>query len=240
MSFPPERTKQFAVQFACRTPARKELSAAERKALENVLKGLDSDSFQIFHEEHNVATLFQVSRQHHSGPMTLSVPSFVLSNDSVTLLSLIMAQGQLLKGRTFDTSQLNKPMAQVLFEVQNTLKGLRYHRAGKIFEIVIGPFMPNEKSQILSKIMACPLDDIGELNLAFANYRTIDGSVYNFKSVITFNQLELEHQFDVIVRVDINNRQLADSMEPGEIERVWGQADKHIGSYVDEMIGYTS
>jgi len=240
MPFPPEKTKQFAVQFACKTPARKELAAAERKALENVLKGLDPESFQIIHEEQNAVTLFQASRQHHIGPATLTVPSFVLSNGSVTLLSLVMAQSQLInKRRALDTTELNKPMAHVLFEVQNALKGLRYHRAGKIFEIVMGPFMPNEKHRILSKIMACPLEDVGELNLAFAHYRRIDGKIYNFKSVIGFNQLELAHQFDVIMRVDINNRELADSMEPGEIERVWGQADSHVVSYLDEIIGYT-
>lgn len=239
MPFPPDRTKQFMVQFACRTPARKELSAADRKALENVLRGLDADLFQIFHDEHNAVNLFQVSRQHQVGPTTITVPSLVLANDSVTLLSLIMAGGTKIKNKSFDTSDQNKKMASILFEVQNALKGLRYHRAGKIFEIVLGPFSPDEKPRIFSKLIAHPLDEIGELTLTFAKYTKIDESVYNFKTVITYNHLELSHQFDVIIRIDINNRQLEESLEPGQIERVWGEADRQIAAYLDSLLGYT-
>jgi len=240
MVFPPERTKQFLVQFACRIPARKELQAAERKALENVLRGLDSDLFQIFHEEHNAVNLFQVSRQHPVGPITITVPSFVLANDAASLFSLIMTGGTVIKNKTFDTSGQNKKMAGILFAVQNTLKGLHYHRAGKIFEIVLGPFSSDEKPKVLSKLVAHPLEEVGELTLTFAKYTKLDESMYNFKTVITYNQLELGHQFDLIVRVDINNRQLEESMEPGQIERGWGEADRQIAAYIDSLLGYTS
>ncbi len=240
MPFPPDKTKQFAVQFACRIPARKELSAAERKALENILRDLDPEMFQIFHEEHNVANLFQASRQHHVGPATITAPSFIFANDSVTLLSLIEWSGSLLRNRTVDTSPLNKKMAHILFEIQNTLKGLRYHRAGKIFEFVIGPFNPEDKRNLLPKLMMDTLADIGELNITFAKYVKLDEEMYNFQTVILYNQLELGHPFDLVVRVDINNRQLAESMDPGEIEKVWGRADKAIAEHLDSIIGYTS
>lgn len=235
MPFPPEKTKQFAVQFACRTPVRKELASAERKAIENVLRDLDPETFQIFHEEHNAANLFQVSRQHHVGPNTLTVPAFVLSNDSVALLSLIMAGGALIKGKNFDTKNDNKKMASVLFEVQNALKGLRYHRAGKIYEVVLGPFMPEEKKR-LSKMISQPLENVGEVAFAFAKYVSIDGNVYNFKTELKFRQLNLGDPFDLMVRVDINNRQLEDSMEPGQIEKVWGEADRHIAGHLDSLL----
>lgn len=232
--FSNEKVQQFIVQFACRTPIRKDFSSAERKALENLLRDVDQERFQLFSDEaaQNVPYFFQAARQHIIDAVTIAVPSFILTNDSVTLLAPIKIGPKFLEGRgnSFDTSDLNKKMSSILFQVQNAIRGIRYNRAGKIFHLLLGPFGEEDKGRLFQKLISpeLSLEDVGELDLDFARYVGLDGELHNIKTVLKHRQMNIGDTFQLDVRVDINNRKQKDRLDPPEIEKVWARADKVI------------
>ncbi|MBI4055562.1 MAG: hypothetical protein HY402_05445 [Elusimicrobia bacterium] len=235
------KIEQLVVQFACRTPTRKDLTAAERKALENTLKGTDEkqELFQLFSEEPSQKSpnLFQAARQYNFDAITLTVPSFAFSTDSATLLYPVKLGKKIFtRDQSLETKDLNKRMVQILFEVQNTIKGLRYLRAGKIFELVLGSFSPDDKKRIFQGFISYDMADIGELNLTYAKYVKHGDKFFNIQTTVKFNQLQLTDPFPLAIRVDINNRQLAESLDPSEIERVWSRADEIIWEHLESTI----
>lgn len=236
-----DKIQQFVVQFACRTPIRTGFSSAERKALENLLRDSNPELFQLFSDENrNAPYFFQASRQHIIESVTITVPSLVLTNDSVTLLSPVRLGGKFLPGRgeSLDTTDLNKRMSDILFVIHNSIRGLRYNRTGKIFELLLGQFQQEDKVRLFQKLVSSDLSlaEVGELDLAFAQYVEMEGETYNIRTVIKYQQLDLGDTFQLGVRVDINNRKLRDRLDPPEIEKVWTLADKKIWEHLSAII----
>ena len=240
MAIPKQLIQQYVVQFACKTPIRKQLQSAEKKALENVLRDKDPDFFQLFEDPSttNAQQLFQVSKQHVVGASTITMPSLVFSNNSVTLLHPIKITGHtLVPTESLETKEQNKPMSEKLFEIQQAVRTLKYQRAGKIFEFVLGPFEKEGKSKLLEKMFSMGLDDIGEVNLTFARYHNVGGQWYNLQSVVSYQQATLEDKFFLAIRVDINNRNLVNSLEPGQIVQIWDCADSLIWTHLENVLG---
>ncbi len=237
-----EKFQQFIVQFACRTPIRKDFSSAERKALENVLKELNPELFQLFSDETQPRSpyFFQAAREYIIDAVTITVPSLILTNDSVTLLSPVKIGGRFLVGRgnSLDTTDLNKKMSDILFQIQNTVRGLRANRAGKIFEMLVGPFGQEDKDKLLRKLISSEfsLGDVGELDLKFARYVDLEGEPHNIQTVIKYQQLNLGDTFQLGLRVDINNRKLKERLDPADIEKVWARADSLIFQHLDTIL----
>lgn len=245
MSIPNNLIQQFVVQFACRTPTRKQLQSAEKKALENILRELDPDFFQLFEDpaSANAQQLFQVSKQHVVGASTITMPSLMFSSNSVTLLHPVKIAGQtLVTTGSLETKDQNKPMSEKLFEIQQAIRTLKYQRAGKIFEVVLGPFEKENKSKLFEKMFSMRLDDIGEVNLTFARYLEVGDQWYNLQTVVNYQQAKLGDRFVLAVRVDINNRNLANSLEPGQIIQIWDCADSLIWEHIENVLdmGHTS
>ncbi len=237
--------QQFVVQFACRTPTRKQLQSAEKKALENVLREVDPDFFQLFEDPASAGSqqLFQVSKQHVVGASTVTMPSLIFSSNSVTLLYPVKIAGHtLLAGGSLETKDQNKPMSQKLFEIQQAVRTLKYQRAGKIFEFVLGPFEGENKSGLFGKLFSMGLHDVGEVNLTFARYHEIEREWHNLQTIVNYQQAKLEDRFMLALRVDINNRNLANSLEPSEIVKVWDCADSLIWDHIENVLdlGHTS
>jgi len=240
MAFPIDRINQFVVHFACRIPARNDMSSADRKALENVLQELDPDLFQLFPTDvgRKSPYLFESHRQYLVEAATVTVPSFVLSGNSVTLLNPVKLGGKFLSrtNSSLSTSHLNKKMTRYLIKFQDTLRALRYNRAGKIFEYVLGPFNPDEKEKLFKSLFNLDLKDVGGIKLLFSRYVDIDKQKYNIQTSVEYQQAKLDQSFRVGVRVDINNRDLKESLDPREIERIWSNADAEINDHLDNLI----
>ena len=235
-----EKIQQYIVQFAHRVPVRKQLTAGEKKALENVLKDLDASVFQLFEETsvQNPACLFQVLCQHPVEATQITLPSFILTNDSFSFVYPMMVLGKKIKGMDLDNSSLNSQMSQWSFKIQEIITNLHSQRVGKIFELVIGPFSPDEKGRILKNIFSQGLifKEMGEINLTFAYYRELNDSTFNIQTGLHFQQLNLEQPFFITVRVDINNRILSQSLEPQQVRKIWDKADTVIGEHLQTIL----
>jgi hypothetical protein len=239
MPIPNKLIQQFVVQFACRTPIRKQLQSAEKKALENILRDKDPDYFQLFEDPStaNMQQLFQVSKQHVVGASTITMPSLMFSNNSVTLLHPVKIAGQtLVATESLETKEQNKVMSERLFEIQQAIRTLKYQRAGKIFEFVLGPFEKDNKPKLFGKMFSMGLDDVGEVNLAFARYHKVGSQWYNLQTVVGYQQATLEDRFVLTIRVDINNRNLANSLEPVQIVQIWDCADTLIWDHLENVL----
>jgi hypothetical protein len=80
------------------------------------------------------------------------------------------------------------------------------------------------------------ISEIGELNFTFAYYREHSGTAYNIANSISFQAANLTNQFFINVRIDINNRELRQAMEPPDMERVWNYADSIIFEHLDTLL----
>lgn len=233
------KIQQIVVHFACRVPIRKELSPGEKKSLENVFKDLDSGFFQIFEEplQKNPMYLFQVLHQIPIGATTITLPSFVFSNESFSFIYPVKMFGKNIPGvGSIDASDVNKKMLDWILKLQDIISNLNCQRAGKIFELVIGPFTQSEKVQLFKELLSIELADVGELNLTFAKYHKQEVDIFNIQTNIRYLQLKLEDDFVVSIRVDINNRNLSNRMEPNEIEKVWRFADAVIDEHLKKSL----
>ena len=232
------KIQQFAVQFACRIPIRKELTSSEKKALENILRSLDPSVFQLFDEgQKGPACLLQVLRQVPIGATTATIPSFVFSNDSFSFLTPIKMMGTPVRGiGSVDASDMNTKMQDWVFKVQNAIPNSSCQRTGKIYEIVVGPFTKSDKAQLFKNLFSTNLDDVGELMLTYAKYHTVNTEIFNIQTSMRYLQGKLDDRFFVNLRVDINNRNLANSMEPRDIVRVWQFADSIIDSHLKNTL----
>ncbi|PIP81761.1 MAG: hypothetical protein CO113_16310 [Elusimicrobia bacterium CG_4_9_14_3_um_filter_62_55] len=237
-----KKAHQYSLQFSCRIPLRTELKASEREALKANLQELDPTHYQIFDAgiqvpQRGPAPLYQVFRQYNmDGGAVATAPSFFIGTDAITIYHLIKA-GE----RTFhhdislQAKDLNKKMETSLFKVAEILKGLRFSRAGKIFEIVI-PYSAGDKPALLKKILADNSADIAVVQLVFN--RIVAGSsgkLMNINTQVIFQQMKLEDNFNLMVKVDINNRDLANSMEPRDVAAVWKEADELIGASLEAV-----
>ncbi len=240
LPFPDERQiQQFIVQFACRIPIRKEFDVAEKKVLVNKLRDLDRKIFQLFDEPSTKkpGCLLQVDHQIPVGASTITLPSFILSSDSFSFFTPVKILGTfVIKGTSsFDTSYMNKNMSKWIFEVQNAVNNLSCQRTGKIYEMVLGPFHNEQKRNIFKNLFSISLDTIGELNLTFAHYIK-DEDLFNIQTNISYIQPDLNLQFFIRMRVDINNRNLSTGMEPRDIEKVWEFADSQIFNHFSSIL----
>jgi hypothetical protein len=239
--FPYEhKLKQLIVQFAFKIPPRKELDFGEKRTLESVLKDLDSEHFQLFEENisrRSSATLLQVIRQLPIGPGTIMIPSFVFTRESFSFIwPVYMMDRFVLNFNSFDTSDMNMKIAGWVVKVQNAISNLSCQRTGKIYEIILGPFNQDEKKSIFQGLFSIELKDVGELNLTFTRYIDLENFIYNIHTNINYGQRILQDVFDVLIRVDINNRELERSMEPALMQKVWNFADRIINSHLERIL----
>ena len=240
ISFPDKKkVKQFIIQFAFRIPTRKELTGSEKKVLENTLREVNPQYFQLLQEAAGPSpgTLFQFVHQIPVGPGTIMIPSFVLSNNSFSFIWPVRMGDQWIPDfHSFDTRDMNRKISGWVVTVQNAITNSGCQRTGKIYEMVLGPFPEADKANLFQALFSMSLGDVGEVSLAFTKYIKSDGSVHNIQTNINYMQQKLEDTFYIRIRVDINNRDLAPSMDPGPMAKVWNFADDAIGSHLSGLL----
>ncbi len=234
-----KRVAQFVVQFAFRIPIRNKLTLSEIKALENGLKALDSEHFQLFNGTviKGPATLFQATRQLPIGANTIVVPSFVFSKDNFSFIWPVRMLGKYISRlKSFDTTDMNLQMSEWCVAVQDTITNLHCQRTGKIYEIVLGPFTEGDKAGLFQKLFSVNLVDVGETTLAFSRYVKSESLLYNITTNISYRQMDLKSNFNIGMRIDINNRELERSIEPALMKTVWNFADAMIDKHIEELL----
>jgi hypothetical protein len=233
------KIQQLIVQFAFKIPIRKECNPGEKRALSNVLKELDPEVFQLFDEtlQRNPGCLFQVLRQLPVEATTITVPSFVLTNEGFSFIYPLKMVGKPVLGiGSIDGRDANQKMLGWLSKVQEVIPNPLCQRTGKIYELVLGRFSQEEKKQIFSQLFSSDLSNIGELNFTFAEYRNEVSDIYNIQNNIRFSQMKLGEGFFVTLRIDINNRNLFSRMESRDINKVWNFADAIIDDHLRTII----
>lgn len=234
-----DRVQQFVVQFACRIPVRKELDPGEKKTLRSLLQEFDKDSFQLFDESSKrPGCLFEVLRQVPIKANLITGPSFVFSTDSFSFITPIRMLRNYINGfSSLDTSILNRTRLDWIVKLHNAVNNLNCQRAGKIYELLLGPFNKDEKRSILSNLFSISLSEIGELNFTFTKYIAIsEKEIYNILTRVNYLQADLNSDFFINMRVDINNRDLVNRMDPRDIERVWKFADDQIFDHLKNTV----
>ena len=235
---------QFVIHFACRTATISNLSPEQKNSLVNLLQECDPDNFQRFEENIPPRTglLFQAIREYPIQEAIVTGPTFIMTHDSVSLIKPIKIGTENFLGSTdihnFISSympQENQKMSHILLEIQNVINGLHFRRAGKVFEFSLG-VDPDEKTNYLKSLFSCDLSEIGEINTSFTKYKEIDQDIYNIKTSMLYQQKKLDHPFQLNIRVDINNRNFKNSLEPQQVKAIWSRADSLIEDHINNVL----
>ncbi|MBI3291193.1 MAG: hypothetical protein HYZ73_00030 [Elusimicrobia bacterium] len=240
-----DQIPQLVVHYGCRIPLKTELKPSERESLKTLLQEANQEHFQIFQTDtQNVVnmagqspSLFTVLRQYPMKDGAIATaPSLIFAPDSITVISLIKAgDSRFTSSHTIQATEQDRNMREILFKIQGVIKGLRYTRTGKIYELVVGPFSPDKKEAFLKKVIAEPSNDIAEVDLVLTKIQSANEKRLNINTRLSFQQMKLEDPFRVNIKVDINNRDLQTSMEPREIDSIWNTANSMIESHLENL-----
>ncbi len=238
---------QLGVQYAFRITPKPSLTNGEKTALESALKTLSpkfGDLFQRIDSDvpkaaGGGALLFQAFRQYPVESQFASGLSFVLATDSISVLLITFIGG---KNTQFVESsdrllvpQWNEKMQGLMYKVLDVI-GAKGNRAGKIYELVLGPFLPEEKSIVLESLFGRIDKEIGSIQLQTARFKDIGGKLFNIQSVIQFEQNSLNEPFRLVCKVDVNNRVMEEVLDPQDAKRVWDTADNVIREHLSEIL----
>jgi hypothetical protein len=234
------RAQQRVVQFACMFPTKPELTRKERDALKKFLVEADSELFQLMKDP--VASpgvpkpLFLATRQYSVGSLVAEAPSLLFVPESITITQVVRIGSVKTGGDdTLENSILNRKMRDLFVKMQEVVKGLRYSRAGKIFEFNFGPFMPGEKTDLLKGLLVNPGEIVTlQSQLTRLIKRTED---LNVATALQFQQMEPSQPFMLQVKVDINNRNHGRNLELRNIEQVFSDADIVIKEHLEWLFG---
>lgn len=236
--------QQCFIQFACRMATRKGLTAGERDALQGLLEETDSGLFQRFEDaQKGPGILFQAVKEYPIREVTITAPAFIMTNNSVVIFQPIKIGSKFFLNnisiKTFFSQEmplLNQKMSGVFNKIQTVLNHTTYHRAGKIFEFAFAPIPSEQKGDIFSKLFCCNFTDIGEIQLLLTKYIQEKEEVYNIRTELGYLQPRADNPFQLNLKVDINNRDQHDLMEPAQMHRVWTKADSLLGNHLENII----
>ena len=244
-----EKIPQLVVHYGCRIPLRTELKPTERESLKALLQEINQEHFQIFQMDSQSMAgmglgmagqspgLFTVFRQYPmQGGAIATAPTLVILPDSITISALIKAgESFYTTSRDIQSKEQDQKMRDVMFRISDVIKGLKYTRAGKVYELVV-PVSPDQKETFLKKILAEPSTDIAEVVLVLTKIQAVSGKTLNINTQLRFQQMKLEDPFIVNIKVDINNRDLQTSMEPRDVDSVWKSANSVIESHLENLL----
>jgi len=227
------RVQQVIEQYACKMPTKTSLTPKERRNIEGILREKSEDFFQLYQDENNSKYLLEVLRQYEVGSTVVTMSSFILASDSVSFMRPKRVMGTDITGFDFIDG---KKVSGWMMDIQKVLPAFRCQRAGKIFELALGPFMADQKETVFKNVFHFSLADVGDLQLSKTNHRTEKGATYNIKTIVGLHQNNLNEPFIVNVRVDINNRKLQKTMEPNQMIAIWNYADSMVEDHLETLI----
>lgn len=235
-----ERAQHRVVQFACRIALKSELSKKDRDALKDFLQETDAELFQIFQEpkpDPGPKTLFVASRQYSVGSLVATAPSMLFQTEAITITQVTRIGNVRTGGDdTLANSVLNRKMRDIFVKLPDLVKGIRYTRAGKIFEFNFGPFMPEEKGDLLKGLLANP-QEVLFFNSQLTRMVKPNVDDLNIHTSMTFNQSDVRQPFLLQLKMDINNRNHKNNLEAREIDQIFADADSVIGSHLEWLFG---
>jgi hypothetical protein len=239
------KLQQFVVQFACKTATRKGLTSSEADSVEEILKEKDSENFQKIEKKQQGGTFFiEAYREYTVNEMAITTPIFILNNTNILVFEPVkIGPKEYLQGaqpaRYFGEimREKNRKISNLFSKIQEVLgSSIKFQRAGKIIEFVLAPIAGTEKQSILSKIFTDCLADVGEINLLLTKYLTQNNQKFNIRAQLGFLQPNIGQPFQLNMKMDINNRNLDDSLEPTAVINIWNMADSLFDSNLEDLI----
>lgn len=237
------RIPQMIVHFACTIPLKTELKATEREALKVMLQDLDTEQFQIFSEmanqgNPNSPVLFGAQRQYPLGAGIITAPSLIFTPGGINIFRVLkLGDSFLTATKSLTGEEFNQKMKEVLFRIQDITKS-KFTRAGKIFELVVGPLASADKEMLVKKLIANPAADICEINLTFTRIVAAQKKKLNLVTAVQFNQLNPDQPVPVTVKIDINNRAHEISLEPRDVEYIFKEADNLLQPHLEDLLPF--
>jgi len=240
---------QFVVHYACKIPFRTELKPSERDGLKALLQNADAEHFQIFPADaQNLSGIGMGIANQPPGLLTVfrqypmeegaiaTAPTLIFQNDSITIPVLIKVGKKFCTAsRNVQAKEWDQKMKALLFQLPDVVKGLKYSRIGKVYELVM-PIAQDKKEAFLRKFLSDPSTGIAEIGLVITNIHPVEGKNLNINTQLRFQQMTLEQPLVVSLRVDINNRDLATSMDPRDVDFVWNNANAIIESHLEKFM----
>ena len=252
-AFTEDRLQGLAIQYACRTTPVDDLKAPMRKEILSKLKGIWPDHFERevpaddpgFHQLAlgNPGLLYAANRTLFLGGAMAQVPTLLVAPNTITVAVPRMLAGQdlgIYKGdRWLKEDRVNTRARQVILALQDTL-GVTAHRAGKIVEMIFDPIAPEELTVLVERVFGSLGEKPRNVQASLTFVRECRGQAYNFVLNLVATPQNLENPCQVLVKVDVNNRDMTRSLDPRDISRVHEAFDKEMPDWVMGVLGGNS
>lgn len=252
--FDESRIYQLLVSYACKYRPVKELGPSSAKAIQSSLERCWGELFENPLSPQELETtvpqggepktraLLGLNKTVFLPQGSATINSFVLRVDNhVTCVPRKIA-GQPVGILNHDLWLKEKEANTKAREIANAVSapeclGLAVHRTGKLYELQFGPYDPDEMNQIRTRISPFEQTNIGAINTAI-NFikKSGKGRTYNFNMVLTVPEVQSGPQI-VVVKLDINNRNMSSSLDPHEFTEIWDYADSSMPEWLLQNLG---
>jgi hypothetical protein len=246
--FSEDRIKQLVVQYACRTTP-VDLPTATKKA---ILPAMREVWPELFHGEvqdpefgqlaqGNPGLVFALNRSVFLSGMTATVPTLLVTADTFTIAVPRRIAGQRVSGLLKNDlwlkgAEANQKARQLVLKLADMLR-VDVHRTGKIAEMVFEGIDPDELGVLKERVFGSMDEKPANIQADLTFVRDVDGSEYNLLLRLLATPVNVKLPCPVLAKVDVNNRDMAKGLHPGDISRIWEVANGILPDWVMGVLG---
>ena len=248
-AFNEDRLVQLVIQYACRTTPVEELKAQKKKKeilarmkelWPDLCDGEMEGSVYNQLKAANAGLLFALKKSIFLGGMTAEAPVLLVKGDSVIVAVPRKLAGQgvssILKGDPWLKKDGNASARKVLLGLTEIL-GVQIHRTGKIAEMVFGQVAPDELQALKDHLFGSLDEKPANIQADLTFVRSVGDWEYNWALKLQATPLNLQLPSQVMVKVDVNNRDMTKGLHPHDMTRIWNVADQEMPDWVFDKLG---
>lgn len=247
-AFSEDRLAQLVIQYACRTTPVGELKAQKKKEILARMKELWPDLCDgelegpVYNqlEAANPGLLCALKKSIFLAGMTAEAPTLLITTNTLTLAVPRKLQGQPVS--TIDKHDFwlkdnaNAVAQKAMLSLAQDL-GVQIHRAGKIAEMVFGQVAPDELQALKDRLFGSLAEKPANIQADLTFVRQVDEQEYNWLLKLHAAPANLELPCPVMVKVDVNNRDMTKGLHPRDMTRIWGVADEGMPGWAFDKLG---
>jgi len=237
-----DRIQQMSISFGGRTTLVTEDDPEKATDLATKLKDTWSHVFQVKAQQDILAnlqkqrpTIFAMEKSFFTKRGHVRKPTLQIHPEDFNLTVPRIFDGQAIQPYKNDRwlkGGANSHASSSILQIGNILD-FETHRVGKIYEFIVSPIGDDETQQVFKHI--CPNIDeqVGEFHFMVSFIRSIKEKEYNILVLIR----RPAGQPVIILKVDVNNRDMIESMNPREMETVFNTADILMPDWFEDFLG---
>ncbi len=249
-AFTEDGMQQLIVQYACRTTPIDEQKTQTWSKILTKAKGIWPDLFQreivkgspAYRqlEQGNPELVYAANRTLFIGGSMAEAPTLLVTRNTFTIAVPRKVGGQeagiYARDPWLKRERGNERARQITLMLQEELD-ITVHRTGKIAEMVFFPIGPDDLSALFQRLFGSLEEKPKNVQADLTFFRPSNNRDYNFLLRLVAKPQKLTDPCPVLVKVDINNRDMSTGLHPNDITQVYEVFDAQMPDWVLGLLG---